>query len=91
MQVHDGHDQDHIGTFPEEHPKRKRLGQTSPHIEFDDREETRVKKDAVGGILYGGKETPAEVRLLGLVVRRGIKHLGIRVRMELDSSHLSDA
>jgi hypothetical protein len=51
VQMHDSHDNDVVGSVPEENAKRECLRETAAYVKFNDRLKAGTNTDAVGGVL----------------------------------------
>ena len=91
MKMHDGHDHNHIRLDSEEDTEGKRLSEATAHITIDHCIERRVEFNSVERVLNTGEKALAEVRLLRLVPRSCVDHLGFGFRMKTDRFHPKDA
>ncbi len=67
MQVHNRHDDNLVRKFTKEDAERKRLGQATTDIHFDDGIKPGIDANAVNGVLHRCQKATTKVPLLGLV------------------------
>jgi hypothetical protein len=91
VQGHDRNDQDLVRSFPEEDPERERFRETAVDVKFNGGVKAGIDTDAIDGVLDTRQESPAEIRLLRLVIRGRLDHLGFGIGMKSDPLHVSAA